>query len=1062
MMKFYALMLLLVVCAIFLGVWVAFMRDPLVSAAPGSNVSIVLKPAAGSVSVSTSNYFTVTYTNSSGVLSTAKYVGGTLALSTEASTSVTISAESSGSTSSEEWCFSYSNGCQKLSFVSGSNAQTFTYFYYDLLSSLVSYSVVGGGVGYSPPVMSYTTAPAVPSTTSSPQLVSVTLSSTSKQTIWALRVTSITVPATLTGSTSLERWATNVTSWTVGTSSPSNVVYFDQFSNTFSPTVAGGSLSYYSNQVGYTFTQFGAITTANVYASSTFWADSGSIFAPFVSTTGGSSLAQFSASPLTYGLVAYWPLNEGSGSTAFDLSGNGNTGTLINGPVWLSGSNCKFGNCLYFSGSAQYVLALGRNVPIGESPFTKSVWVYLPNGLTSTEFNREILCWGTPGITGESNCLRTGDAPNQLVNSFWNDDLTWTSTHIVNGWNLIVITYNGTVEKAYVNGVYEAAFTPSTPFVQPSKVYIGGGFYSGDNYFDHQIEDVRIYDYAWSASNVEEYYASSVPDLEHQIVSGGNDYSVTYYHQFLEQVSYIIKGGGVPTPPAFTYLSLGASLNYVVSTAPSPIWADSGSTWVFTNPASNSNAAERWYTNTPTGSVSSSATIEPVYYNQYSFDVDYAVMGGGTSYKAPVFSYVSAGSTEQFALSTSPVILWLDAGSTWNLSFTLPGSTANERWATSSATSGAVTSTYATVFTYYHQFLVMFDYAVVNGGAGYEAPSVVYYEFALPKSTEVGAAVWADAGSQYRFQNPLPGSTTNERWATFPSNGTVLSSAAIKATYYHQYLVTVNYNVVGGGVPPAPVFSATAVGTPFSQVLYDTYQQTWVDSGSNWSITNPLVSTSNALERWETNSSTSGTVSSATSITVVYIHQFYVTVQVNAQGGGSVSPKSNWYNAGSLLTLTAKSNLGWQFHAWNGSGQGSYTGPLNVTTLTVASPIDEEAVFYPGLTLDVASGGSVNYEYGSTNGTVNGGTTKTLYLPQGTQVVLSEKASPLFYEFVGWSGAISGRETSVQLVVYSPATVSASFGYNYVNLSVTAAVVIVIAAVLAFYLLAKRRVSRTP
>src|SRR5262249_14832299 len=34
------------------------------------------------------------------------------------------------------------------------------------------------------------------------------------------------------------------------------------------------------------------------------------------------------------GLVAYWKFDEGSGTTASDSSGNGNTGTLVNGPRW--------------------------------------------------------------------------------------------------------------------------------------------------------------------------------------------------------------------------------------------------------------------------------------------------------------------------------------------------------------------------------------------------------------------------------------------------------------------------------------------------------------------------------------------------------------------------------------------------------------------------------------------------------------------------------------------------------------------------------------------------------
>lgn len=37
------------------------------------------------------------------------------------------------------------------------------------------------------------------------------------------------------------------------------------------------------------------------------------------------------------GLVGYWPLWEGSGTTAFDRSGNGNNGSLVNGPTWTTG-----------------------------------------------------------------------------------------------------------------------------------------------------------------------------------------------------------------------------------------------------------------------------------------------------------------------------------------------------------------------------------------------------------------------------------------------------------------------------------------------------------------------------------------------------------------------------------------------------------------------------------------------------------------------------------------------------------------------------------------------------
>ncbi len=53
------------------------------------------------------------------------------------------------------------------------------------------------------------------------------------------------------------------------------------------------------------------------------------------------------------GPYAYWKLDETSGSTAADSSGQGNTMTLVNGPVRTS-SNCVTAACVSFNGASQY------------------------------------------------------------------------------------------------------------------------------------------------------------------------------------------------------------------------------------------------------------------------------------------------------------------------------------------------------------------------------------------------------------------------------------------------------------------------------------------------------------------------------------------------------------------------------------------------------------------------------------------------------------------------------------------------------------------------------------
>ena len=86
--------------------------------------------------------------------------------------------------------------------------------------------------------------------------------------------------------------------------------------------------------------------------------------------------------PFTFSnsLSASWPVSEGSGTTVNDVSGNGNTGTLINSPLWVAGLNG--GKALEFSGSywtgAAYVSVPGSTTLADQgigSNITICAWV---------------------------------------------------------------------------------------------------------------------------------------------------------------------------------------------------------------------------------------------------------------------------------------------------------------------------------------------------------------------------------------------------------------------------------------------------------------------------------------------------------------------------------------------------------------------------------------------------------------------------------------------------------------------------------------------------------------
>jgi len=76
--------------------------------------------------------------------------------------------------------------------------------------------------------------------------------------------------------------------------------------------------------------------------------------------------------------VAHWKLDEKTGTSANDSSGNGNTGTLTNGPTWTQG---KVGNGMNFDGSNDYVAIPDSNSLDTTSGVTLAGWVKF-NALT--------------------------------------------------------------------------------------------------------------------------------------------------------------------------------------------------------------------------------------------------------------------------------------------------------------------------------------------------------------------------------------------------------------------------------------------------------------------------------------------------------------------------------------------------------------------------------------------------------------------------------------------------------------------------------------------------------
>jgi len=346
---------------------------------------------------------------------------------------------------------------------------------------------------------------------------------------------------------------------------------------------------------------------------------------------------------------------------------------------------------------------------------------------------------------------------------------------------------------------------------------------------------------------------------------------------------------------------------------------------------------------------------------------------------------------------------------------------------------------------YVHQNLIAVRFSVVGGGSGFTAPQIMSRSFNGTVNATLSAspiAIWLNSGAQWRVNSILQGSTATQRWET-PSSTGVVNFSRISPAYYRQSFVSLGYAIAGGGsgfTPPR--INVTSFGERLNIALNSSV---WVDYGTLYGYPQMLEG-SNNVERWSANS-VNGTILSQSSITARYETQYFAHIEQQPAGGGSVAPVSGWYNASTVLSLSASSDPGWKFITWMGTGGEPYSGNSSSKSLVLNSPISEVATFYPGFTISSGPGGSVEYSFNGEGGTISSGGSTTIFVPPLTEVSLSAPSSSFFDLFSNWQGVINSGRESVTVQIASPQTIRATFGFNYlIVLVVVIAVVLALAA----------------
>lgn len=205
----------------------------------------------------------------------------------------------------------------------------------------------------------------------------------------------------------------------------------------------------------------------------------------------------------TTGLVGWWKLDDGTGTTATDATG-GSDGTLKGGAVWTSG---RFDGAVAFNGSSQYI-----NIPVTAAlnattdKVTVSAW-FKANATGSPE--KRIVSMPSSETAGSERYALTLNG-NKL--KFWvgknaGDDSVATAFTDTTQWHHAVGVYDGTTMTLYLDGVEVGS--KNTQYSGNIRDHTNGnlqiGRYGPDwgQYFDGKIDDVRIYYRALSASEIQ-------------------------------------------------------------------------------------------------------------------------------------------------------------------------------------------------------------------------------------------------------------------------------------------------------------------------------------------------------------------------------------------------------------------------------------------------------------------------------------------------------------------------------------------------------------------------------
>ena len=271
------------------------------------------------------------------------------------------------------------------------------------------------------------------------------------------------------------------------------------------------------------------------------------------------------AAQLENGLIGYWSFDEGSGITANDSSGNGNNGTLVNGPIWTPG---EIAGALSFDGVDDYVSFASQ----AQSTISISAWVYA-QATPGNVFPRIIDMPGYVLFLPEPSNPKSNPASLGFLSRRSDRDGEWdtpANTMAYNSWNHVAVVYDSSSTSnnadLYINGVKQTISKINPPRgTQTSNEGEGiiGNHIPLNRGWDGLIDELRIYNRALSAAEIVSLYDQGNNASFNFSLSNSMSLSATQGSSETNTITANLVSGS-PEPVSFTASGLpqGASASF--------------------------------------------------------------------------------------------------------------------------------------------------------------------------------------------------------------------------------------------------------------------------------------------------------------------------------------------------------------------------------------------------------------------------------------------------------------------------------------------------------------------